>query len=79
MWFVELGDLRQPDLVVPRVASVVGVRKPSRPLLDTLAAALRPRRLLLALDTCEHLMMRALELAQSLLASRRAPAGGHEP
>ena len=27
VWFVELGDLRQPDLVVSRVASVVGVER----------------------------------------------------
>ena len=70
VWFVELGDLRQPDLVVPRVASVVGVREePSRPLLETLAAALRPRRLLLALDNCEHLIDACAHVAQRLLAS----------
>ena len=46
VWFIELGDLRQPELVVPRVASVIGVEEePGRPLLDTLADALRPRRL----------------------------------
>jgi len=42
-WFVELGDLRQPDLVVSRVASAVGVgEEPGRPLLETLTDALRP-------------------------------------
>jgi len=46
-WFVELGDLRQPDLVVSRVASAVGVgEEPGRPLLETLADALSSRRLL---------------------------------
>jgi predicted ATPase/DNA-binding CsgD family transcriptional regulator len=83
VWFVELGDLRQPDLVVPRVASVVGVREePSRPLLDTLAAALRPRRLLLALDNCEHLIDACAQLAQRLLASSpglRLVATSREP
>ncbi|MGA2827798.1 MAG: LuxR C-terminal-related transcriptional regulator [Streptosporangiaceae bacterium] len=69
VWFVELGDLRQPDLVVPRVASVIGVREePSRPLLETLAAALRTRRLLLALDNCEHLIEACAQLGQRLLA-----------
>jgi len=53
VWFVELGDIRQPDLVVSRVASVIGVdEERGRPLLDTLADTLRPRRLLLALDNC---------------------------
>ena len=70
VWFVELGDLRQPDLVVSRVASVIGVsEEPRRPLLDTLADALRPRRLLLALDNCEHLIDAAAGVCQRLLAS----------
>ncbi len=69
-WFVELGDLRQPDLVVSRVASVIGVsEEPWRPLLDTLADALRPRRLLLALDNCEHLIDVCARICQRLLAS----------
>jgi predicted ATPase/DNA-binding CsgD family transcriptional regulator len=69
-WFVELGDLRQPDLVVSRVASVIGVaEEPGRPLLDTLADALRPRRLLLALDNCEHLIDACALVCQRLLAS----------
>ena len=35
-WFVELGDLQQPDLVVSRVAAAIGVgEEPGRPLLDT--------------------------------------------
>jgi predicted ATPase/DNA-binding NarL/FixJ family response regulator len=70
VWFVELGDLRQPDLVVSRVASVIGVdEEPGRALLDTLADALRPRRLLLALDTCEHLIESCARLCHRLLAS----------
>ena len=43
-WVVELADLGQPDLVVSRIASVIGVaEEPGRPLLETLADALRPR------------------------------------
>ncbi len=69
-WFVELGDLRQPDLVVSRVAAAIGVsEEPGRPLLDTLADALRSRRLLLALDNCEHLIEACARLCQRLLAS----------
>ena len=70
VWFVELSDLRQPDLVVSRVASVVGVsEEPSRPLLETLAAALQPRRMLLAFDNCEHLIDTCAHVCQRLLAS----------
>ncbi len=72
VWFIELGDLQQPDLVVPRVASVIGVEEePGRPLLDTLADALRPRRLLLALDNCEHLIDACARMCHRLLASSR--------
>jgi predicted ATPase/DNA-binding CsgD family transcriptional regulator/tetratricopeptide (TPR) repeat protein len=67
---VGLGDLRQPDLVASRVASVLGVaEEPGAPLLDTLADALRSRRVLLALDTCEHLIGACASLCQRLLAS----------
>src|SRR5215467_7408714 len=69
-WFVELGDLQQPDLVVSRVAAAVGVgEEPGRPLIETLADALRPRRLLLALDNCEHLIDACARVCQRLLAS----------
>ena len=70
VWFAELGDVQQPDLVVSRVASAVGVsEEPGRPLLETLADALRPRRLLLALDNCEHLIDACARVCQQLLAS----------
>ena len=69
-YFVGLGDLRQPDLVAARVAAVIGVsEEPGVPLLDTLADALRTRRLLLALDNCEHLIDACATLCQRLLAS----------
>ena len=69
-WVVDLGDLRQPDLVVSRIASVIGVsEEPGRPLLETLADALASRQLLLALDNCEHLIESAARVCQRLLAS----------
>ena len=69
-WFVELGDLRQPDLVVSRMASAIGVgEEPGRPLLETLADALRSRTLLLVLDNCEHLIDACAAVGQRLLAS----------
>jgi predicted ATPase/DNA-binding CsgD family transcriptional regulator len=69
-WFVELSDLRQPEHVVPLVASVVGVHEePGRPLLETLADYLRHRRVLLVLDNCEHLIDACASLCQRLLAS----------
>ena len=70
VWFIELGDLQQPDLVVSRVAAAIGVvEERGRPLVETLAAALAPRRLLLALDNCEQVIDAAARLCQRLLAS----------
>jgi predicted ATPase len=69
-WFVELADLQHPDLVISRVAAVLGVsEEPGRPLLETLADVLRRRRLLLALDTCEHVIDGCAQLSRQLLAS----------
>ena len=69
-WFVELADLRQPDLVISRVAAVLGVsEEPGRPLLETVADVLCRRRLLLALDNCEHLIDACAEASRQLLAS----------
>ncbi|MQA84261.1 MAG: tetratricopeptide repeat protein [Streptosporangiales bacterium] len=70
VWLVEFADLQQPDLVVRRVANAVGVvEEADRQLTDTLSAALRPRRLLLVLDNCEHLIEACADICQTLLAS----------
>ncbi len=72
-WFIELGDLHQPEHVVRAVAAAVGVgEEPGRPLIDTLADSFRHRRVLLVLDNCEHLIHECASLCQRLLAS--APA-----
>jgi len=69
VYFVELGDLGQGELVPSQVAAALGVsEEPGRPLADTVADVLGPRRLLLALDTCEHLRGACARLAERLLA-----------
>src|SRR5215475_7336264 len=68
--YADLADLTNPDLVVARVAAAVGVaEEQGRPLTETLAAALRPRHLLLSLDNCEHLLEECARICQLLLAS----------
>jgi predicted ATPase/DNA-binding NarL/FixJ family response regulator len=68
--YVELADVSSPDLVVARVASVVGVaEEKDRLLVDTLTDALRPRTMVLALDNCEHLLEACARLCQRLLAA----------
>ena len=68
-WLVELADTEDPSLVARRAAATLGVREePDRPLAETLTAALRPRRLLLVLDTCEHVVDACAAQVQQLLA-----------
>jgi predicted ATPase/DNA-binding NarL/FixJ family response regulator len=68
-WLVELADTVDPALVARRVATALGVREePDRPLAETLTVALRPRTMLLILDTCEHVVDACAALAQQLLA-----------
>jgi non-specific serine/threonine protein kinase len=72
-WLVALDALDDPALVPQAVAAALGVREePGRPLLATLSDALRPRRLLVVLDNCEHLVDACARLADALL---RACAG----
>jgi predicted ATPase/DNA-binding NarL/FixJ family response regulator len=71
-WLAELADLDHPDLVARRVAAMLGIREePNRSLTDTLTDALRSRRLLLVLDTCEHLIEACAPLVQRLLSGCR--------
>jgi predicted ATPase/DNA-binding XRE family transcriptional regulator len=72
VWLVELDAIGEPGLVPHTVATAVGVvEEPGRQLSDTLADALRGRRMLLILDNCEHLVVACAELVDVLL--RRCP------
>jgi len=69
-WIADLADAEAPERLVPMVASALGIRaEPDRQLADTLVEALRPRTLLLVLDTCEHLVQPSAELVQRLLSA----------
>jgi predicted ATPase len=53
--FVSLAPITTPDLVLPSVAHVLGVRElGDEPLADRLTASLRDKRLLLVLDKFEQ-------------------------
>jgi non-specific serine/threonine protein kinase len=68
VWLVDLAPLGNGDLVPQAVASALGVREqPGRPLVATLADALRHSQLLLILDNCEHLVVACAALTNSLL------------
>jgi predicted ATPase len=71
-WIVELSNLRDPALLPNTVASVLGLpEQDARSALDGLLEYLRDRRLLLILDTCEHLLDACAALAQAVI--RDAP------
>jgi predicted ATPase/DNA-binding SARP family transcriptional activator/class 3 adenylate cyclase/Tfp pilus assembly protein PilF len=71
VWLVELVPLppeAQSADIVREIARVLNVREqPGRGLSDVLVEELRPKRLLLILDNCEHLVAAAAEAAHSLL------------
>jgi predicted ATPase/DNA-binding winged helix-turn-helix (wHTH) protein len=54
--FVDFGMLSDPHLVAPGVASMLGLAVGSSDVQPSLLAYLRGRRILLILDTCEHLI-----------------------
>ncbi|WP_227983265.1 ATP-binding protein [Nocardia spumae] len=67
-WLVELGDLRDENLLVDVVAAAVGLRnRGARPILEMLIEQLSPSDLLLVLDNCEQVIDAVTELAESLL------------
>ncbi len=68
VWLIELAPLADPALVPHTVAAVLGVRVlPGQSPAELLISRLRPKRLLLLLDNCEHLIQASAELAQALL------------
>ncbi len=67
-WLVELESLDDPAFVPQTVASVLGVQEePGRPLLETLAAYIVAKEMLLVLDNCEHLAGAVASAAEGLL------------
>jgi len=68
VWLVELAPLTDPTLVPTAIAAVAGVREqPGRSVRDALTDWLAPKRLLLLLDNCEHLVQACAEIAAALL------------
>ncbi|MEZ4709886.1 MAG: tetratricopeptide repeat protein [Caldilineaceae bacterium] len=69
VWWVELAALTEGEFVARAVAKTLGVTEtPSEPLLETVAAHLRTRQLLLVLDNCEYLVDPVAHLVDFLLS-----------
>lgn len=68
VWLIELAPISDPALVGSAIAQELNVREsPNEPLLDTLVASLKHRRLLLLLDNCEHVIDAARTVTATIL------------
>ena len=80
---VELSAVRDPELLGHAVATALGLReRDSRYELDGVLDYLRPRQLLLILDTCEHLVDACALLSETIVREAPGarcwpPAGSH--
>ena len=72
--FVDLGMLSDPELVATAVASMLGLSVQSDDAAPSLIAYLRNKRIILILDTCEHLIEAVAALAS---VSRGRAASPH--
>ncbi|RYG44842.1 hypothetical protein EON79_14025, partial [bacterium] len=67
-WLVPLEAVSDEGGLLRQTATVLGVKEtPGRTLLQSMLASLRPKRLLLLLDNCEHLIAACSRLAERLL------------
>jgi non-specific serine/threonine protein kinase len=70
VWLVELAALTDPSLVTQAVGTVFDLHdQPGRTMAQTLVEHLRPKRALLLLDNCEHVVAVCAALAATLLQS----------
>ncbi|MGV6876508.1 ATP-binding protein [Pseudochelatococcus sp. B33] len=67
--FVDLGALRDPDLVATTAASMLGLSLQPDDAVSGLIAWLAEKRVLLILDTCEHVIDVAADLAARIYAA----------
>ncbi|MEV6771668.1 LuxR C-terminal-related transcriptional regulator [Nocardia sp. NPDC051030] len=69
VWFVELADLQDPNLVTLSVAEALNLRDESSAPLPRLTEFLADKRLLLILDNCEHLIEECATLVGRIIAT----------
>lgn len=68
IWIVELAPLADPALVLQSIAAVFGIHEKSgRTLNRLLTEHLQPRRTLLLVDNCEHLIVPCAVILEELL------------
>jgi non-specific serine/threonine protein kinase len=69
-WVIELSTIFEKDQVLRALAAVLDVReKTNQPLLESIINYLKPRKLLLIMDNCEHLIAACAGLVEALLTA----------
>lgn len=68
VWFCDFSTISDPDSVQRAVAWAIGVReRHDRSLSKSIVASLKPKRLLLIFDNCEHVTETAAALADTIV------------
>jgi len=68
VWFVDLAQVSQPELVPQAIAAALQVAEhPDVEIVDSIAAFLRPRTTLLVVDNCEHVADRVAATTAAFL------------
>ena len=68
MWFIEFAPLTDPALVPQSLLTTLGLSEQAgRSTLAIVSDFLQPKRALLILDNCEHLIQACAQLAETLL------------
>lgn len=74
VWWVDLAPVADERLVAAAIGEALGVRPlPGVSELQACAAYLAPRRALVVLDNCEHLLGACADAAETLLRAGREP------
>ena len=87
VWWIDLAVVTEPDQVAAAMLTGVGGRaQPFTTLTDQLVTVLRPERLVVLLDNCEHLTERVTDVVATIIgtcsdvvvfATSREPLGVH--
>ena len=68
VWLIELASLSDPDSVPAAIATALGITpQGDTPLVQTVAASLAGRQLLLVVDNCEHVIGAAASTVTAIL------------
>ena len=70
VWFVDLAPISDPELVSSVTAQALGMRQqPGQRVDEAIAHWLKPKKLLIIFDNCEHVVEPAAKLVASILAT----------